>query len=199
VGHPDPWLAADEMLLTVDEVLTPKPQPHQFWELLTAKLVTPEGYRYLSGVGEPFLHCLQAAIRPRAAPDRSLLLIADGARWIRAFFAERLADLPRRTMQLDWYHLAAKCREFAGRVCRGREAKRAFLRRLVRRLWAGDVARAVAFLERYRRQARDADRLDELTVFLRARGWSGSRTTGSGGRSSSTSGVATSSRPTTSW
>ncbi len=101
--------------------------------------------------------------------DRSLLGICDGARWIRAFFTERLADLPHLTLLLDWHHLAQKCREFASRLCQGREAKRLFLRRLLRQLWVGNVSGALRFLERYRRQATDAKRLDELIAYLEAR------------------------------
>jgi hypothetical protein len=37
--------------------------------------------------------------------SRSLLLIADGARWIRTFFTETLAHIPDKTMIRDWYHL----------------------------------------------------------------------------------------------
>ena len=58
-----------------------------------------------------------------------------GARWIRTFFNERLAAVPRKMLLLDWHHLAQKCR--------GREAKRGFLRRLLRRKYSktrGNVA-----------------------------------------------------------
>ena len=89
-----PTLATDEVLVTVDEVLTPKPQPHHFWELRTAKLVTPAGCRYLSGVGEAFLQQVEAAVRLAMGTHQALLAICDGARWIRGFFTERLADLP---------------------------------------------------------------------------------------------------------
>jgi hypothetical protein len=168
-----PALAVDEILLTVDEVLTPKPEPRRFWELRTAKLVTLEGYRYLSGVGEPFLQHLEATVRRAVGSGRSLLLISDGARWIRTFFTERLLALPQTTLLLDWYHLAATCREFSGRLCRGRAAKRLCVRRRLRRVWPGQVPAAVAFVERYRRRARDAARLDELTAYLGARrAWS---------------------------
>ena len=59
--------------------------------------------------------------------------------------------------------------QFASRLCQGREAKRLFVRRLLRRLWAGNVSGAIRFLQRYRRQARDAERLDELIAYLEAR------------------------------
>jgi hypothetical protein len=164
-----PTLAEDEVLVTVDEVLTRKPGGNGFWEVRTAKLVTQEGYRYVSGTGEAFLQVLLALAGLWRGTARSLLLLSDGARWIRTFFTQQLADLPRKMMLLDWYHLAEKCRVYSSRICHGREAKRVFLRRLYRRLWAGKVPAAVPYLEQYRDQAKNAVVLEELIAYLRAR------------------------------
>ena len=164
-----PILAADEVLLLVDEVLTRQSEPHHFWELRTAKLVTREGCRYVSGTGEPFLHLVLALTLLWAGPQRSLLLIADGARWIRRFFQERLAGVAAKTMVLDWDHLARTCTERCGTLCRSREEKQRLVRRLTRRLWAGKVDAAVAVLEGYRRHAKDEAALDRLISYLHAR------------------------------
>jgi hypothetical protein len=40
-----------------------------------------------------------------AGPLGALLLIADGARWIRGFFTDMLHQTPRKTMLLDRRHL----------------------------------------------------------------------------------------------
>ncbi len=53
----------------------------------------------------------------------SLLLIADRARWIRAFFLETLAAIAAKTMVLDWQHLKQKCREMVSRIGHNHEAK----------------------------------------------------------------------------
>ena len=58
----------------------------------------------------------------------SLLLIADGARWIRNFFLETLALISQKTMLLDWQHLRQKCLQMTSRICHGREAKGQLLR-----------------------------------------------------------------------
>jgi len=99
----------------------------------------------------------------------SLLLIADGARWIRSFFLETLAALADKTMILDWHHLQQKCLELSSRICRGKLVKAQFLRRLYRRLWGGDVQGAIAVLEAERPQAKNEAKLDELIGYLRAR------------------------------
>ena len=172
LGVPDlrvlgPQIAPGQLLLTLDEVLTPAREPGRFHELRTACLATTEGRRYLSGTGDAFLVQVLAAVR--TCYDRSLLVLADGARWIRAFYRDYLAPLPQATMLLDWHHLKHKCHEVAGRICAGRDAKVRLLRRVVRRLWAGDVPRAVRLLEAYRPHAKDQGALDDLIGYLNAR------------------------------
>jgi hypothetical protein len=130
--HLGPKLDANQVLLTVDEVLTRRPEPGHFLELRTARIVTEHGSRYLSGVGAPFLQRLQVAVLVCLGPLSSLLLIADGARWIRNFFTDTLAALTDATMILDWQHLKQKCLELSSRICRGKAAKAQLLRRLYR-------------------------------------------------------------------
>ena len=167
--HLGPRLREGEVLLTVDEVLTPKTDGTGRWELRTAVLATAEGERYLSGTGAAFLPVVEALARVAVGEDGRLLLLSDGARWIRTFFTEQLSTLPGAQHLLDWYHLEQKCRDLASRICRDKEAKRIFLRRVYRRLWAGQVDAAVRWLEGYRPQARNQAVLDELIGYLQAR------------------------------
>ena len=55
------------------------------------------------------------------------------------------------------------------RICRGHLAKERFLLQVQRRLWRGDVEGACAYVEAYRPQARNAEKLDQLLAYLRAR------------------------------
>jgi hypothetical protein len=167
--HLGPRLEADQVLITVDEVLTRKPEPHRFWELRTARIVTADGYRYLSGVGATFLQQLLMVGLLGLGTRCSLLLIADGARWIRTFFTDTLAHIPDKTMILDWYHLQQKCMDLCSRIGRGKVAKAQLLLRLYRRLWRGDVAAAIVLLEAYRPQARNVEVLETLIAYLQAR------------------------------
>jgi len=162
--HLGPELEAEQVLVTLDEVLTRKPEAGRFLELRTARLVTKHGSRYLSGVGATFLQRLLVAVLLS-----SLLLIADGARWIRAFFSETLAAVADKTMVLDWHHLKQKCYDLSSRICRGRVAKVQVLRRLYRRLWGGDVQGAIAVLEAERAESKNEAKLDELIGYLQAR------------------------------
>ncbi len=167
--HLGPEVEPNQVLLTVDEVLTRTPVAGHFLELRTARLMSEQGYRYLSGVGAAFLQRLHVAVLLCLGPLRSLLLIADGARWIRSFFTETLATLRDKTMFLDWHHLKQKCYELSSRICNGKAVKARFLRRLYRRLWRGDVPGALAVLEAERPESKNAAKLDELIGYLQAR------------------------------
>jgi hypothetical protein len=167
--HLGPLLEPNQVLLTVDEVLTRRPEAGHFLELRTARIMTERGSRYLSGIGALFLQQLQLAMLHCLGSSSSLLLIADGARWIRNFFTDTLAALANKTMILDWHHLKQKCLELSSRICRGKLAKAQLLRRLYRRLWRGDVEGAIAVLEAQRDETKNEAKLDELIGYLKAR------------------------------
>jgi len=50
--HLGPALEPDQVLLTIDAVLTRTPQAHQFGEIRTARITTVDGTRCLSGTGD---------------------------------------------------------------------------------------------------------------------------------------------------
>jgi hypothetical protein len=160
--HLGPTVEPNQALLMVDEVLTRKPKAGHFLELRTARIVTEHGSRYLSGVGAAFLQRRRVAALLCLGPLSSLLLIADGARWIRSFFTGTLAALAETTMILDWHHLKQKCYELSSRICRAKVAKGRFLRQFYRRLWRGDVEGALGVLETERSETKNEAKLDEL-------------------------------------
>ena len=94
----------------------------------TACLLTAEGRRDISGIGVTFLHQVRAALG--AGLDRSLLVIADGAAWMRSFFRDHLPALPQSEMRRGWYHLARTCGDLGARISPNRTRRRALLRRL---------------------------------------------------------------------
>jgi hypothetical protein len=164
-----PTLEADQVLATVDEVLTRKPQRRAFWELRTAKIVTAEGVRYLCGTGDAFLLVLTVFLQVCLRGDRHLLVIADGARWIRAWYHALAATLPQSRLLLDWYHLGKKCVELASMICRGKQAKKPLLKVVLGCLWQGEVPEAIAALEAHRPEAKNLAKLDELIGYLQDR------------------------------
>jgi hypothetical protein len=164
-----PQLEPDQVLATVDEVLTRKPEKRCFWELRTAKIVTPEGMRYLSGTGTTFLLMLTVFLQVCLGRQRHLLVIADGARWIRNWYQEFAGRVAQSVLLLDWYHLCKKCKEMACMICRGSRTKKPLLKVVLSSLWQGEVDKAIAALEAHRPEAKNLDKLDELIGYLRDR------------------------------
>jgi len=74
-----PEVKHNQVLLTMDEVLTRQAQPHQFWILRTARLTTARGTQHLSGRGNGVLRQVQALTRVCRGGGQPLLLIADDA------------------------------------------------------------------------------------------------------------------------
>lgn len=165
-----PEVGSDEILVTVDEVLTRQAKPGRFWEVRTACIMTAVGMRYLSGTGESFLQQLFILLLILGVGrHRSLLFIADGARWIRNFFVDYCSAAAHTQMILDWYHLRLKGYQLSSMICRGKLAKGKFLATLYYHLWRGHVPAAIHFLSNYRDQAKNLDKLDELIAYLQAR------------------------------
>jgi hypothetical protein len=163
-----PQVQPDEVLVVPDEVCTRKTSGG-FWELRTARVRTSTGTRYVSGTGSSFLTVLLVLVLVCAGRDRRLLLVADGARWIRTW-AQQLAERwPQTQLLLDWFHLRKRCSEWASMCCRGRKAKAALLRPVYRHLWRGEVSAAIACLEAYRPETRSEEWLDKLIAYLRER------------------------------
>jgi len=100
-----PILEPAQVLLTIDAVLIRTQRAHQFGEIRTASLTTVEGTRCLSGTGDTFLQTLRVLTLLSVGPGCRLLLLADGARWIRTFVRTLVTPLPTTLMILDWWHL----------------------------------------------------------------------------------------------
>ena len=167
--HLGPQPAPDQVVAAVDEVMVRKPTLHQFWQLRTACIRTCGGRRYLTGTGEEFLTVLTAFLLLCTRSGRSLLVLADGARWIRLWFAGVRARFEVCELLQDWYHLCKKSRELASLFSANRKDKADVLKRLKLRLWRGDVDGAVKVLESYRAQARKVEALEELIHSLQER------------------------------
>ena len=128
--HLGPALEPEQVLLTVDEGLTPRCKDGRCSELRPARVTPPRGSRSIRGVGSTFLQQGHCVVGLALGVLSSLLRMADGARWIRSFFLETLASIAHKTMLLDWHHRRQKCLEMTSRICRGREAQRQLLQRV---------------------------------------------------------------------
>jgi hypothetical protein len=161
-----PELSPDDLLIALDGIVVRGRRKKSRLELRIARLATREGYRYITGTGEAFLVRLRAAIKALGGARRFLVVLADGASWIRTFFEQDLAPYTDRELVLDWYHLTKKCKELLSMVARGRDQRRELLKQLMPLLWQGKVDEAIKFLEGLRKTTRKTDKLEELIGYL---------------------------------
>jgi hypothetical protein len=98
---------------------------------------------------------------------RRLLVLADGARWIRDWF-EGLG-VKGATMIVCWWHLAKRCGQDLSRACRGREHRREIESAVLQALWHGRVDEALGVLRAHAGEMKNVEALEELIGYLEAR------------------------------
>jgi hypothetical protein len=98
---------------------------------------------------------------------RSLVVVADGAGWIRAWF-EGLT-VPGKMMVLCWYHLRKRCYQKISGSGLPKDQKKPLLGRVLGALWEGKIDEAVRALRETRDGATRPGWIDELIGYLEAR------------------------------
>src|SRR3954447_23634234 len=99
--------------------------------------------------------------------ERRLLVLADGARWIREWF-EGLG-LSGGTMIVCWWHLVKRVQQDLSRACRGREHRREVESAVLKELWHGRVDDAIEHLRSRAGEMRNVEVLNDLIGYLEAR------------------------------
>lgn len=161
-----PYLRPAEVALMLDGVVVKGRPKGSRIEECTARIATVDGFWYVSGQGPSFQRKVLAALRRLKMRIERLIVIADGASWIRDFYSTELALIALSEFILDWYHLQKKCHELLSMVCHGRKAREEVETQLRPLLWQGDVEAACQLLEGLRPQARSEKKLDELIGYL---------------------------------
>lgn len=99
--------------------------------------------------------------------DRRLLVLGDGAGWIRAWY-EGLG-IASRGMIVCWWHLRKRCYEQMSKAGGPKDRRHALEEGLLGRLWEGDVAAAVSLLRRALEWVRTPKAIEELIGYLEKR------------------------------
>jgi hypothetical protein len=98
---------------------------------------------------------------------RRLLVLADGARWIRDWFEALGCD--GKTMIVRWWHLVKRCQQDLSRACCGREHRREVESAVLKALWRGQVDEALEVLRSRRAEMRNVEVLEDLIGYLEVR------------------------------
>jgi Uncharacterised protein family (UPF0236) len=173
VGRDEPR-AVDEGFVIVepDEVKT-KAQPStgrkEVWTYTAVVLVAGLQYAFAEATAEGLWLQVSALLLELQvlSGERRLLVLGDGAAWIRAWF-EGL-QIPLRAMILCWWHLRKRCYEQMSSAGGPKDRRRAFEKELLGRLWEGEVDAAIELLKGASQWVRNPAAVEELIGYLEKR------------------------------
>ena len=145
--------AVDEGFVIVepDEVKT-KAQPStgrkEVWTYTAVVLVAGLRYAFAEATAEGLWLQVSALLLELGVlrGERRLLVLGDGAAWIRAWFESLGISL--KAMILCWWHLRKRCYEQMSSAGGPKDRRRAFEKELLGQLWEGKVDAAIELLER---------------------------------------------------
>jgi hypothetical protein len=99
--------------------------------------------------------------------ERRLLVLGDGATWIRTWFEDLGISL--KAMILCWWHLRKRCYEQMSSAGGPKDRRRAFEKELLGQLWEGKVDTAIELLRGTLEWVRNPAAVEELMAYLEKR------------------------------
>jgi hypothetical protein len=166
--------AVDEGFVIVepDEVKT-KAQPStgrkEVWTYTAVVLVAGLRYALAEATSEGLWFQVAALLLELGVVDgeRRLLVLGDGATWIRTWFEGLGISL--KAMILCWWHLRKRCYESMSSAGGPKERRRAFEKELLGLLWEGEVDAAIQLLRGAMEWVRNPTAVEELIAYLEKR------------------------------
>jgi hypothetical protein len=166
--------AVDEGFVIVepDEVKT-KAQPStgrkEVWTYTAVVLVAGLRYAFAEATSEGLWLQVAALLLELGVlkGERRLLVLGDGAAWIRAWFES--LGISFKAMILCWWHLRKRCYEQMSAAGGLKERRRAFEKELLGQLWEGKVNAAIELLRGALEWVRNPAAVEELITYLEKR------------------------------
>ena len=163
--------AVDEGFVIVepDEVKT-KAQPStgrkEVWTYTGVVLVAGLRYAFAEATAEGLWLQVSALLLQLGVLSgaRRLLVLGDGAAWIRTWFESLGISL--KAMILCWWHLRKRCYEQMSSAGGSKDLRRAFEKELLGQLWEGKVDAAIELLKGALKWVRNPTAVDELIAYL---------------------------------
>jgi hypothetical protein len=162
----------EAVVVQLDEVTT-KAQPHtgrkEIWAFTAVVMIAGWSHLLVDNAQEGLYRQVAALLHKSGvmAGARPLLVVADGAGWIRAWY-EGLG-VPIKAMVLCWYHLRKRCYQKISGSGLPKAEKKPLLGRVLSSLWEGKVDEAIRALREFRESATRPGWIDELIAYLEAR------------------------------
>jgi Uncharacterised protein family (UPF0236) len=166
--------AVDEGFIIVepDEVKT-KAQPStgrkEVWTFTAVVLVAGLRFAFAEATTEGLWLQVSALLLELGAlsGERRLLVLGDGAAWIRAWFES--LGISFKAMILCWWHLRKRCYEQMSSAGGPKDRRRAFEKELLGQLWEGKVDAAIELLRGALGWVRNPAAIEELIGYLEKR------------------------------
>ncbi len=160
------------VIVEPDEVKT-KAQPStgrkEVWTYTAVVLVAGLRYAFAEATAEGLWLQIAALLLPLGvlSGERRLLILGDGAAWIRAWFESLGISL--KAMILCWWHLRKRCYEQMSSAGGSKDLRRAFEKELLGQLWEGKVDAAIELLKGALEWVRNPAAVEELIAYLEKR------------------------------
>jgi hypothetical protein len=160
------------VIVEPDEVKT-KAQPatgrKEVWTYTAVVLVAGLRYAFAEATAEGLWFQVGALLLELgiASEERRLLVLGDGAGWIRTWFEG--VELPTKAMIVCWWHLRKRCYEQLSSGGGPKERRRALETDLLGHLWEGRVDRAVELLRGALEWVRNPQAIEDLIAYLEKR------------------------------
>ncbi len=166
--------AVDEGFVIVepDEVKT-KAQPptgrKEIWTYTAVVLVAGLRYAFAEATAEGLWLQVSALLLQLGvlSGERRLLVLGDGAGWIRTWFESLGISL--KAMILCWWHLRKRCYEQMSSAGGPKDLRRALEKELLGQLWEGKVNAAIELLKGALEWVRNPAAVEELIAYLEKR------------------------------
>ena len=162
----------DFVIVEPDEVKT-KAQPStgrkEVWTYTAVVLVAGLRYAFAEATAEGLWLQVSALLLQLGvlSGERRLLVLGDGAAWIRAWFESLGISLT--AMILCWWHLRKRCYEQMSSAGGPKDHRRAFENELLGQLWEGKVNAAIELLKGALEWVRNPAAVEELIAYLEKR------------------------------
>src|SRR5512135_2569153 len=162
----------DVVLVELDEVKV-HAQAHtgrkQILALTALVMIAGRCWHLAAATAQELAYQVGALLAVQGVPrgTRRLLVLADGARWIRAWF-EGLG-LSDGTMIVCWWHLVKRSQQDLSRACRGREHRREIESAVLQALWHGRVDEALEVPRAHAGEMKNVEALEDLIGYLEVR------------------------------
>ena len=173
VAKDEPRAVDEEFVIVEPDEVKTKAQPStgrkEVWTYTAVVLVAGLQYMFAEATAEGLWLQVSALLLQLGvlSHERRLLVLGDGAAWIRRWFESLGISL--KGMILCWWHLRKRCYEQMSSAGGSKDLRRAFEKELLGQIWEGKVNAAIELLKGALEWVKNPAAVEELIAYLEKR------------------------------